>query len=195
MRERVRQPAVQGRRDLALDDCFEPVRVVLPAVVEVDVLVRAVGVHRRAAVELDDVDAVDVVDLAVDRPQSVGVPLVAEAVVVGLLELDVGIAEPAIERLRRRRLGELADVRLQRPEVVELELREQPRVDVAAVLAVEQVAVDAQRRDQPQPRRDLDAEVDVRAEPDGLRARSSWLGAMLMPLPFSRLSFCDASAL
>ena len=80
------------------------------------------------------------------------------------------IAEPPVECFGHRRLGELSDVGLERPEIVELVAQHDARIDVAAVLAIEDVAVEAQRRDQPDPVREIDAEVGVDRGAEQLRA-------------------------
>jgi hypothetical protein len=100
----------------------------------------------------------------------IGPPLVAEPVVIAVLEPDVDVAESPVERLGLRRLGELADIRLRGPVLVELIARDQPRIERRAIDAVEDVRVGAQARDQPQPRGDVDPEVGVETGAEQLRA-------------------------
>ena len=144
--------------------------MVLALAEEVDVAERAVGVLGDRAGEHREVAAGDVVDLAVDRPQVIGLPLVADPGVDAVLDAEIGVAEPAIEALGLRRLAELAEVRLDGQGRRQLVARDQPRIDRVAGDAVEQVAVDAQARHQLPARRDVDAEVDVAAQTDRLRA-------------------------
>src|SRR6185295_5770087 len=94
----------------------------------------------------------------------------ADAGMDRVLDAEVGIAEPAIEALGLRRLAELPQVGLERELGVQLVADDQPRIDRLAGDAVEQVAVDPDARHQLQARADVDAEVDIAAEPDELGA-------------------------
>src|SRR6185503_16325206 len=94
---RVRQPAVRVLADLALDQQLEAERAARPLAEEVDRAERAVGVLDQVAGEHRELAAVDVEDLAVDRPQAIGPPLVAQPGVDRALEAELRVAEPAVE--------------------------------------------------------------------------------------------------
>ena len=169
---RVRQPAVRVLADLALDQRSRSrYEWFWPSLRKLTLRERAVGVLGDGGGEHREVAAADVVDLAVDRPQPVGLPLVADAGVDAVLDAEVRVAEPPVEALGLRRLAELADVGLE---------RQVGLTAGSARPAADRPSCGRRRRAGSRRsagsgtslsrERDVDAEVDVAAQADQLRA-------------------------